>query len=227
MKVCSTCNVEKESSLFNVDNKQKDGKCPQCKSCRKVVTRARYLRDKEDILIKTKKYYNENKEVIKIAYKKNYTTERRSAYLAKKREYRKTDKSKQLRRGWLSKNPVYTLLKNLRGRHQPFFRYNIKQGLKYSTTKDLGCSADFFKNYIFSKFEHGMTWDNYGMDEKSWNLDHIIPLDYVVKNNLDLKYVLHYLNLQPMWAISNIQKSNKIVVNIDEHLTKIKEAMVK
>lgn len=225
MKICSKCNVEKELTEFHTDSREKDKKSVHCKLCRKSANRARYLVDKEKILLNIKKYYHENKEAIRVTVKNNYTPERRSKYLEKKKSYRKTDRSKQLRKDWLAKNPVYTLLKNLRGRHQPFFRYNIKQGLDYSTTKDLGCSAEFFKQYIESKFEGGMTWDNYGIGNGFWNLDHIISLDYAIKNNLNLKYILHYLNLQPMWAISNIQKSNKVTTDVDKHLESIVNAL--
>src|SRR5580693_4223182 len=40
----------------------------------------------------------------------------------------------------------------------------LKKGYKKpgSAVKDLGCSIDYFKEYIKEKFIEGMSWDNYG-----------------------------------------------------------------
>jgi hypothetical protein len=88
---------------------------------------------------------------------------------------------------------------------------SIKRGgwKKNGRTQDiLGCDYKFFKDYIEKQFTKGMTWSNHG----KWHLDHIYP----ISKSKSLKHCLelnHYSNFQPLWAIDNIKKSNKIVCN--------------
>ena len=60
-------------------------------------------------------------------------------------------------------------------------------------------------------------WNNYGLNKDNWTIDHIIPLSLakVDENKQWLicqfnMMLMHYSNLQPMWLIDNIKKSNKI-----------------
>jgi len=76
-----------------------------------------------------------------------------------------------------------------------------------STTKSLGCTIVELKIYLESKFQPNMSWDNYG----EWHLDHIKPLASFDLNNPDeYAKACHYTNLQPLWAIDNIKKSDSL-----------------
>ena len=57
-----------------------------------------------------------------------------------------------------------------------------------------------------------MTWENYGL--KTWHIDHIKPLSLAksMQDVIDQK-LMHYTNLQPLWAKENISKSNKLNTN--------------
>jgi hypothetical protein len=75
-----------------------------------------------------------------------------------------------------------------------------------SAVNDLGCSINEFKDYIESKFELGMLWENWG----EWHLDHIRPLaSFDLTNKEHFLEACHYTNYQPLWAYDNIIKSNK------------------
>jgi hypothetical protein len=63
-----------------------------------------------------------------------------------------------------------------------------------------------YKNYIESKFQEGMDWNNYG----EWHIDHIIPLSSASNEN-ELERLFHYTNCQPLWAKDNLSKSDKII----------------
>ena len=77
-----------------------------------------------------------------------------------------------------------------------------RQGGKKTTWfKHVGCTKEEFIEHIKEQFVEGMTWDNRG--KYTWHLDHIIPLAKGGTN--------HYTNLQPLWAIDNLSKSDKIV----------------
>ena len=78
-----------------------------------------------------------------------------------------------------------------------------------STISLLGLNPQEFKAYLESRFLPGMTWNNYGL--KGWHIDHIKPISsFNVKDPIQLKEACHYTNLQPLWAIDNIRKSNKV-----------------
>ena len=80
----------------------------------------------------------------------------------------------------------------------------------------LGCSFKDFKIYLESKFESWMNWDNYGNPKdgifepnKSWDIDHIIPLSSAI-NEEELLKLCYFENLQPLCSFYNrrIKKDN-------------------
>lgn len=73
-----------------------------------------------------------------------------------------------------------------------------------STFQTLGYSAFEFKEHFEKLFVDGMSWDNWG----EWHIDHIIPVSKFEKNT-DPKIVNSLDNLQPLWGVDNIKKSNK------------------
>ena len=60
----------------------------------------------------------------------------------------------------MKNNPIYALKKRLRDRLRKAIKNNYKAG---SAVRDLGCSVEYFKEYIESKFTEGMSWDNWGI----------------------------------------------------------------
>jgi hypothetical protein len=55
-----------------------------------------------------------------------------------------------------------------------------------------------------------MTWMNYG----EWHIDHILPIDsfnFQSYEDYQFKECWSLENLQPLWAIDNIRKGNKII----------------
>jgi hypothetical protein len=79
-----------------------------------------------------------------------------------------------------------------------------------STRKLLGCSIPDFKIYIESKFEPGMSWENYGRE--GWHIDHIMPCAiFDLSKPEHRKRCFHFSNLQPLWAEENRSKHDKVV----------------
>jgi hypothetical protein len=72
----------------------------------------------------------------------------------------------------------------------------------------IGCSYEFLLEHLESKFKDGMTWENRGV--YGWHIDHIVPLSSA-SNEDELIKLNHYTNLQPLWALDNLKKSNKIL----------------
>ena len=123
------------------------------------------------------------------------------------KQYRKDNKERtnEHHRKRVKTDPLYKMKKILRDRTYKAFR---RQGYSKTTkTKEmLGVEWDLVKQHIERKFTKGMNWSNQG----EWHIDHIIPLASA-KTPERLKQLCHYTNLQPMWAVDNLSKSNKII----------------
>lgn len=231
MKKCSKCNVEMDLSLFNKDKSSKDGHRSNCKFCSKIY------REKNKELIK--EYREKNKEKMKLYFKnRKYNSEKKLEYYNlnkddilkklkenyisnkyKKIEYQKKyqKNNKQKRNIYLNKrrrsDPLFNLITNIRNLiNNSFYKMNYSKTSK--TQQILGCSFNEFKEYLESKFESWMEWNNRGLynGEYSfgWDIDHIIPLS-TAKDENDLVRLNHYTNLQPLCSkINRDNKKNKI-----------------
>jgi len=106
----------------------------------------------------------------------------------------------------------YRLTCVLRARLNRSVRCNNKTG---SAVQDLGCSIEDFKLYIESKFQPGMTWDNWSRN--GWHLDHKEPLgSFNLEDPEQLKKACHYTNLQPMWIEDHKAKTVQDIRKIGE-----------
>jgi hypothetical protein len=78
----------------------------------------------------------------------------------------------------------------------------------------LGCSSEYFIEYIEKQFKDGMNWDNI-------HLDHIKPIS---KFNLDdedeFLQCCNYKNFQPLLAKDNLEKHNKFTKEDEEEWIK-------
>ena len=67
----------------------------------------------------------------------------------------------------------------------------------------LGCSAEYFIEYIKSKMTPDMTFDNI-------HFDHIKPISkFNLEDEEELLKCCHYTNFQPLISTDNLEKSNK------------------
>lgn len=199
-KICSICNINKTSSEFYKDGRNNSGIRNSCKEC-----------DRKS----SKKYIGKNKKLISIKNKENYL---------KNREYnlKRTKEYKEVNREYYSEyNKNYKRKRFLEDDNFRFIttiRKNINAYLKGNKNKRteeiLGCSFEYFKEYIESKFENWMNWKNYGIYNGEfnfgWDLDHIIPLSSAdtIERLIELN---HYTNFQPLCSKMNrYVKSNKL-----------------
>lgn len=109
----------------------------------------------------------------------------------------------------------YRMRENLRRR----IRFMMKNFERVGNSLALlGCSMSEFRIYIESKFQEGMSWDNYGLH--GWHLDHIRPCSsFNLLNPEEQKICFHYTNLQPLWAKDNLRKSDKYLNNSEKILS--------
>ena len=116
------------------------------------------------------------------------------------------DKIRSRRNQWFKdrgeNDILFKLGRNLRNRISKFLI-----GREKRTEEILGITLEEFKMYLEKQFEDGMTWDK----RSEWHIDHIIPLSSAKTKN-EIYKLCHYTNLQPLWALDNIIKSNKTMV---------------
>jgi hypothetical protein len=228
-KCCKKCNLNKNYNDFTKRSRSKDGYRNVCKECRADLNKTAYYKPKTNRLPCTLCAADRNldrqrvhRELCSCCYR---TQERARKLLDKTRlcSSCSTDTSIKWYAGSLCrscfrnhnyaknkalKNDNYKidrLKNNLRARISKIVSGAVKVG---SAVKDLGCTIDEFKLYIESKFEPGMTWNNYG--HRTWHIDHIQPLaSFDLTLPEELKKACHYTNLQPLWAKDNLSKSDK------------------
>ena len=162
------------------------------------------LRDK----MRKKEWYENNKDKIS-SKQKAWREDNKDKIRDQLKTYRKTNKDK-IRvhlNNKLKTDIQFKLSHNLRARLHSAIKGNYKVG---SAVKDLGCTVEELKQYLESKFQSGMSWDNWSSD--GWHIDHIKPLaSFDLMDRQQLLEACHYTNLQPLWANENLTKSDKII----------------
>jgi hypothetical protein len=190
MKKCIKCLVEKDESEYSRAGSYKDviyyrGDCKQC--CRDYMK----LDKAQEQQIRYRK--SEHGKKVRATYKQ--TSEK---YKEGQKEYGKKR---------FKEDPLFACKKNLRDR--------LGKALKSKKWKKdthfseyIGCDLETLKKHLESKFTEGMTWNNRGFGKDKWTIDHIIPLSSA-KTPEEMYKLSHYTNLQPMWYLDNIHKSDK------------------
>ena len=172
--------------------------------------RDNYIVNRDERQVKDRVYRQKNKdkisEYLKAYYSKNKT---KLAEYGKKWRDANSNILRKKHRAYMKEkyhtNINYRVLSNIRSR----IGLALNGKIKADTTKSLlGCSIEYFRGYLENKFKDGMTWNNYN----EWHIDHIIPCaGFDLTDKQQQKICFHYTNLQPLWAIENIKKSDKIL----------------
>jgi hypothetical protein len=227
MKICIYCKLEQSLENFSKAKSRSGGFRNWCKKCRNIKSRAKdfepaniqykkcktcqieksikyfhinrrnldgYEKDcKECRQIKTKNNYIKNKQKIKnkvLEYYKNNRKKALSGQLKRQKERLKTDDFYKLQRNL--RNRLYYALKNTEWKKNTHFADYI------------GCEREILISHLEKQFQPNMSWDNYG----EWEIDHIKPLANAVTEQ-ELYNLCHYTNLQPLWKLDNVKKSNR------------------
>lgn len=196
----------------------------RCKDCLYSFTRAKRstVEGKESERISRKKSYEKHYSIPGNRKKKSQKDKEyikrlkedpvsRELFLEKKRNiYRKwyysdkgNKKAIQNVKRWNEDNPHYLLLR------KALERMNVKVGSVLSDAgidSVLGYSKDDFINHISATMQPGMSFSN----RNEWHIDHILPVNWFVKNNLiypELVNCLH--NIKAELAEYNLKKNNK------------------
>ena len=206
IKKCSRCHKEKELSEFGIRILSPDGHQYKCKECRKIDNKIYYDKNRKEILKQKKKYSTINKEriaqyckewqCINKDYCNQYYQDNKEEKIKYQVAYNKLKRETDIQ---------FKLYDNLRCR----LRLALKGKNKSLNTMFLiGCEIDYLMFHIQNQFTHGMSWDNYG----DWHMDHIKPCSlFDLSKPSEQRKCFNYSNLQPLWAIDNLRKGNKII----------------
>lgn len=182
MKKCGKCNIEKPLTEFYLRKSGLDQHYIHRKECK--VCRDEYV----------KQWKEKNKE--------------KANFHKKQWRINNTEQIKEYRRSYVNEKYNNDLLYKIKDNISSSIRRHLKVRKSSRTLEILGCSIPFLIEYIESKFQEGMTWENHKL--RGWHIDHIIPLSSA-KSYDDIIKLNHYTNLQPLWWQDNLQKSDKIL----------------
>lgn len=195
-------NANKEYYEKDINNKNKEERSKYKKEW--------YKKNKERVLENRKKYYKNNKNkclaISKLCYQKNKIKHNKT-----KREYFLKNKKHLLnylykyKRNRLDNDIEYKLHELCRKRIRNFLKLR-NYNKQHKTLTMVGCTPQELKEHLEKQFVDNMSWTN----RSEWHIDHILPLSSA-SNQEELFKLCHYSNLQPLWAIDNIKKSNKIL----------------
>jgi Tfp pilus tip-associated adhesin PilY1 len=226
IKVCSACKIEKNITFFGRSINRKDGLDVYCKECnkekRKKWHNENILKNKD---INPYLDLNKTKTCWKCQIKKSITnfgiakrnkdglnTMCKKCSSISHKGYERSNAGKKKRSNY-SKNKRKT---NINYRLSRMMATVIWQTLKHKKDKNhwenlVGYTAQDLKNHLEKQFKDGMAWENQG--KNGWHIDHIRPVssfNITDFNCDDFKKCWALSNLQPLWAIDNIKKGNKI-----------------
>lgn len=198
-KTCGKCKLNKSTDEFHKDSNKINGFTSYCKECKKLYRKnnIEQFRERKFRWYQKKKLQKSLIPKQKKIKDKNY----RPPYKLKRKEKERLQRQTDLN---------FRMLGNLRTR----IYHAMKKNTKGKKTKELlSCSIEELKIYLESKFQIGMTWENYG--KYGWHIDHIIPCSsFDLKDIEQQKICFHYTNLQPLWAKDNLCKGNKSSISI-------------
>lgn len=233
-KFCGKCGEMKPVFDFSKCAKRSDGLQTACKVCN-----AHYRTENHTRILQVAKDYNarpSTKAANKLWVSDNMaliSSQRREKYgrraphfagqqkqyrlrnpertreTAKRYREKHPEKVRDASRNYMRKRLGQDLVFRTKARLRTAVYTALRRALSGKTSKTeelLGCSFAFFYQYFQAQFLPGMSWGNWG----EWHLDHIRPVSRF--NSLDpeqARLCNHYTNLQPLWAVDNLRKSNK------------------
>lgn len=228
-KICKICLTEKPLTSFYISNKNGYKlyylTCIECKS-KDHKLKYNYKNKKKKLEIDLNNGYktctkcNITKNLSEF-YFLNYPDNRHVGYNSQCKECIKIHKRT------ISKTEIFKKRRNIqrsqRLKNDPNYKFRVYlsnrinlalKGISSKSAKTLellGCSVDFCKKYLESKFLSGMTWQNHGFGNDKWHIDHIIPCEaFDLTKPEEQRKCFHYSNLQPLWQHDNLSKCDKV-----------------
>lgn len=235
MKFCKSCQQSKEKSCFHKDKSAKDGLSYVCKTCAIEKSRIWYKEHKEYASERSKEYnktHSKENTAKAIAWAKSNPEKR---FAIHRKWYEKNKEQKKVKdkiRYELMKPHILELCKLYMRKRRKIPKHHIASSISRSINHSLrtgkngrswetlvGYNCNDLMKHLEKQFAEGMSWDNYG--KHGWHIDHKIPIsafNFETPEHIDFKRCWALDNLQPMWAVENIQKYNKLDIDFQPSL---------
>jgi hypothetical protein len=157
-----------------------------------------YVKNREKRLQYFSEWQKDNQEHRK-KYLKEYREKNADNIRKTKRDYERNRKSR---------DPAYKLIANFRTAiYQVLKENNVVKNKHYFDI--LKYTPEELISHLEKQFTDSMTWENYG----EWHVDHRIPISSFNFESVDDDSFIKCWsldNLQPMWGVENIKKSNRM-----------------
>jgi hypothetical protein len=219
-RFCTICIIEKPFADFRLHSGKPYNQCLDCenqkrrerdelnrKAVREVGRRSREKNRDQTNQRARERYANDSgfRERQQARGRANW---RNPEYIEGVKRWREANRQRirDLYKGYRENDPHFRLSSNLRNRIYGVIRSRGHRKSKH-TQEMLGCSYAELIAHLESKFQPGMTWENYGRE--GWHVDHVIPLASA-KTEEEIYRLNHYTNLQPLWAKDNLSKSDRL-----------------
>ena len=188
--------------------------CKNNKEKVKIYLKAYNEENKEALKEKKKQYHASNKEIINKGRKK-FREDNKEKIKKQRKQYSKNNKEKIRETNLkyykkLRKNPIYRANRSIsRGIYRSLLSMKLSKNRRH--WEDLvSYTFQDLKEHLEGLFQPGMTWANYG----TWHIDHKTPKSFFKfksTNDTEFKYCWSLDNLQPLWAIDNLEKGRKLL----------------
>ena len=194
--------LNKKSLLYNSENKER---------------LKLYRQENKEKLIKTsvnwqKEHKERSKEFRKVWANTESGKEKISEVNLRWRTLHREEHLKRRREQYIinvKNDPIKKFSANLRKLVIESFKRGKLSFIKKKHSEEiLGCSIEFFIEYILLKCPEGIMLKDFG--RFGYQIDHIIPISLAITEE-DVIRLNHYTNLQPLWWKDNLSKSNKII----------------
>lgn len=221
---CNECRNKRRRDLrltgkerYNLLNDSKQiRECKKCNQIKPFIDFSRNINCKYGITFTCKKCLNEitaKKHKDNPLKRRNYSNNYRVKNLEKVKTWK--TRSEEKNRVSMNKRRRFQYHNNPQRKIATSIRVSLRDALKVQNaekrnkTLDLiGCSINDFCKHIEAQFDENMSWGNHGT---YWHLDHIFPISKAdLTIDSEVKRVMHYTNFQPLEAIENIRKSNRL-----------------
>lgn len=220
-KQCTGCGETKLLSEYHNKKDGKYGRASRCKVCKSLADK-KYNASNEGKEYKKvyrksvsgkaarKKYdASEKGRAKRKAYDKTYRES--EAGKAVQKAYNQSEAGKASHKKYQKKrrhnDPVFKLQGNLRSGFCQWIKGHTKT---CRTEQYVGCTYNELLEHLESQFEEGMTWENQGIGDNKWQIDHFKAQSRFDPTMEEEAFKCwHWTNLQPMWSSENNKYSNK------------------